>query len=106
MQERVMFGPIFEPAIPPWCWSAGGGACDRLELPALLPRALRGHAPQEAVRGSLINPEGVRWRPLDSRGARKGNQTRLEVTALGVQILRALLAGGAREGATVLRREI
>src|SRR6266404_2259767 len=54
MQERVMFGPIFEPAIPPWCWSAGGGACDRVELPALLPRTLRGHAPQEAVRGSLI----------------------------------------------------
>jgi len=49
MQERVMFGPIFEPAIPPWCWSAGGGACDRVELPARLPRALRGHAPQEAV---------------------------------------------------------
>ncbi len=62
MQERVMFGPIFEPAIPPWCWSAGGGACDRVELPALLPRALRGHAPQEALRGSLINPDGVRWR--------------------------------------------
>ena len=50
MHERVMHGPIFEPAtlhgVGPRVEEAG----DRPEPAALLRRALRGHAAQEAVK--------------------------------------------------------
>jgi len=62
-----MFGPIFEPPSS-MVLVRGEEPANRVELPALLPRALRGLAPQEAVRGSLIIDNGTLLARRQGRG--------------------------------------